>query len=468
MDLQKYVDGFYTLSCVVAVEIKENDEIGEVLIAAGNKRFVDIVEDPPYIMHGRTGNIIFRPYTHYELYFPRSHDFETLTSRCVLSRQPLYSFVHLNMSDMWFNIFVMPIGYEDDKYRYCTYSIENCNLSDITPISPYAITTSADVLKTCIKLHDTEDFSKTLQEVITDIRMICNAAVCTLMMVDTNSGKCNVLATSISSTSTLKRVTQFTNFYDIAMSWNETIGENDCIIVKNDADMEHIGKVNRPWYLTLKEANVQSLVMFPLRYNKDLLGYLWATNFDTSTTDRIKETLELTAFFLASELASYQMMNRLEHISYTDMLTGVNNRNCMNDRIGEMIQTTEGAFSPYGVVFADLNGLKRVNDTLGHSAGDLLLKKAAILLQEIFVGDEIYRAGGDEFMVISLCCKEEFETKVAILKARSSDPDHVCFAVGSCFCNEETDIREAMANADDDMYINKKQYYDSHPECRFR
>lgn len=53
---------------------------------------------------------------------------------------------------------------------------------------------------------------------------------------------------------------------------------------------------------------------------------------------------------------------------------------------------------PYGIIFADLNGLKICNDTKGHKAGDELLKKAAALLKEIFNEDEIYRSGGDEAM----------------------------------------------------------------------
>ena len=51
------------------------------------------------------------------------------------------------------------------------------------------------------------------------------------------------------------------------------------------------------------------------------------------------------------------------------------------------------------MVFADLNGLKRINDCDGHQAGDLLLKNASMALQNAFIGDEIYRAGGDEFLI---------------------------------------------------------------------
>ena len=51
------------------------------------------------------------------------------------------------------------------------------------------------------------------------------------------------------------------------------------------------------------------------------------------------------------------------------------------------------------VLFADLNGLKQTNDNGGYANGDRLLKKAANILKEVFPDGDIYRAGGDEFMV---------------------------------------------------------------------
>ena len=161
------------------------------------------------------------------------------------------------------------------------------------------------------------------------------------------------------------------------------------------------------------------------------------------------------------------MMKSLEYISYTDLLTGLNNRNSMNDLVTAVSEGTEVLESPFGIVFCDLNGLKRVNDSSGHSAGDLLLKKAALLLQEVFTEDSIYRAGGDEFMIIVRGRTEEaFTQRVETLKNRSCDPKGVCFAVGSCFDGTGADIRKAMHNADVDMYQNKKEFYENHPELK--
>lgn len=163
------------------------------------------------------------------------------------------------------------------------------------------------------------------------------------------------------------------------------------------------------------------------------------------------------------------MLERLEHIGYTDMLTGINNRNAMNNRIAAIVSGKEVLSEPYGIVFADLNGLKRVNDEGGHYAGDLLLKKAALILQEVFMGYDIYRTGGDEFMIIVPDCNElQFSEKNKILKDRSSDPDNVCLSVGSFFNDSGHDIRYAMRNADEAMYRDKEKYYSEHPERKYR
>ena len=63
--------------------------------------------------------------------------------------------------------------------------------------------------------------------------------------------------------------------------------------------------------------HLKSAVLFPLKHNSRTLGYLWALNFKTEDTVRIKETLELSTFFIASELANYQLMKQLEDLGVT-------------------------------------------------------------------------------------------------------------------------------------------------------
>jgi diguanylate cyclase (GGDEF)-like protein/PAS domain S-box-containing protein len=93
-----------------------------------------------------------------------------------------------------------------------------------------------------------------------------------------------------------------------------------------------------------------------------------------------------------------QMEERLKELSIRDSLTGLYNRNFFEE---EMERLSDGRYSPVGIVVCDLDGLKFVNDTLGHQSGDRLLVKVADLLRENFRNSDIIaRIGGDEFAIL--------------------------------------------------------------------
>ena len=162
-------------------------------------------------------------------------------------------------------------------------------------------------------------------------------------------------------------------------------------------------------------------------------------------------------------------MLKLEILSSIDMLTGVKNRNTMNNMVDDIVAGKKKMNYPYSVIFADLNGLKRVNDENGHSAGDKMLKSAAAILRGVFHDGEVYRAGGDEFMLIADGLGEkELEARVKQLAEQAATTENVHFAVGTCIVNEGEDIRNAMRLADERMYVDKNEYYERHPERKYR
>ena len=94
---------------------------------------------------------------------------------------------------------------------------------------------------------------------------------------------------------------------------------------------------------------------------------------------------------------SAQLTYRAEH----DALTGLPNRNQLLTRLGAAVIDASGARHPVAVGFLDIDGMKRVNDTLGHAAGDeLLVAVARRLASSVRAGDTVARLGGDEFVVV--------------------------------------------------------------------
>ena len=119
-------------------------------------------------------------------------------------------------------------------------------------------------------------------------------------------------------------------------------------------------------------------------------------------------------------------------------------------------------------MFTDLNGLKLINDESGHNEGDNLLKKAAHILSGVFFDASVYRAGGDEFMILAPDMDEE-NLKQRIQRIEDqSDKENVSISVGTYVMHEGEDIRTAMRIADERMYADKKAYYDRNLDKKYR
>jgi diguanylate cyclase (GGDEF)-like protein len=94
---------------------------------------------------------------------------------------------------------------------------------------------------------------------------------------------------------------------------------------------------------------------------------------------------------------------RSQYLAYHDSLTGLGNRLLFKEQLEEALKEVSVTSHPLAVLFLDLDGFKAVNDTLGHSIGDLLLKSVATELRDILHRtDRIARLGGDEFAILQM------------------------------------------------------------------
>ena len=463
MDFKTILETYDCNACIISVEMNPDKTCKEILVVDGNDHYKKNIEE--FTKHPFVEN------TPYYYSFPKDMNFEDFLYRSAILRQNLHTYVNLEQIGLWVEMYLLPLKSDEENKGYCLYSYTISPAANAKRMSDISPETSLAVLSTCIKLRGTTDFLKTLQEVTSDILAICVARRCCILTMDDENETCNVIGDAFISgfpkfltDEQLRR-----EFYKLMLTWEDTIEGSTCLIIKNEQDMQIIKERNPEWYDSLKSYDVGSMVLFPLRYNGKTLGYIWATNFDIKNTVKIKEVLELTTFFIASEIANYQMLKRLEILGTMDLMTGSLNRNAMNNRVSQFDEQKEGTVKSIGILFADLNGLKTINDNRGHLEGDRFLKKASAVLRQVFVDDEIYRAGGDEFMVLTVNDdKEEFERKVQQVRSISEAQTRVSFAIGSCFDDSELDIRKALRKADEDMYKDKRKYYDEHPDLKFR
>ncbi len=140
-------------------------------------------------------------------------------------------------------------------------------------------------------------------------------------------------------------------------------------------------------------------------------------------------------------------------LSIRDALTGLRNRRSYDDCLSGVLP--EAAVC---AVFCDVNFLKKVNDTLGHEAGDNLLKRMANILKEVFEDEEIFRISGDEFVVIlqNIDASTSLE-KINALKKRVYDNDRIA-AMGSA-CGKGSDVLKVIKAAEQEMYADKTAFY---------
>ena len=108
-----------------------------------------------------------------------------------------------------------------------------------------------------------------------------------------------------------------------------------------------------------------------------------------------------------------------------------------------------------------------MNDTGGHDAGDRLLIMAAEALKKAFYFSDIFRTGGDEFIVILPGIdRETFYRKLERFRYIVGNNPDLSFAMGVCWSDGSVDITTAFRVADEAMYEDKKAYYRRNPHLR--
>ena len=159
-----------------------------------------------------------------------------------------------------------------------------------------------------------------------------------------------------------------------------------------------------------------------------------------------------------------QREESLIRIAMTDELTRLFNRRSYEEDL--LAYQQQGLKKNFVIFSADVNGLKKVNDTVGHVGGDELIKGAAdCLLHAIRNKGKVYRTGGDEFAILintddpqEIC--REIEEYVTVWHGKYSESLSISLGYASYAENEGLDIHELEKKADSEMYKSKTRYYE--------
>ena len=158
----------------------------------------------------------------------------------------------------------------------------------------------------------------------------------------------------------------------------------------------------------------------------------------------------------------------LEEIATHDPLTGLPNRYLLFDRLNQLLVRAERFATRFAILYIDLDGFKRINDSRGHDAGDLLLRAVAERLrQSVRAVDTVARIGGDEFVILADSLRTGSDATMLAQKIRSAigkpfplpgGADNVTVSIGvGLFPEDGRDADELLKVADVAMYRAKRK-----------
>lgn len=220
-------------------------------------------------------------------------------------------------------------------------------------------------------------------------------------------------------------------------------------------NIEDIRKESPSTYSLLKPQKIKSLAAGAIQENGVLKGFIGIDNPASESVFLLKQVLKELGKYMIPQLKRRDLYRRFSKMSYQDLLTGAYNYNAMFEH-----NMLSGNWKSFGAIYCDINGLKEINDTQGHSAGNRLIQECYQILKKSLHTEWIYRVGGDEFVALYYDTNED-AVKKDIEALRLAVMQSVCqISIGSAWSDEmPIDTEQILNRADTQMYKEKEQYY---------
>ena len=239
---------------------------------------------------------------------------------------------------------------------------------------------------------------------------------------------------------------------EVCANWYSNFEEGKDIMIP---DLEETKETDPLQYENLKRQGIHSIVIVPLYDKGKAIGFCGVDNPPPAFLEYSQDMLQITAAFLISCLKRRKLLNKLMELSYKDALTKLGNRFALTNFLEQLDREQSIA-----VVYCDITGLKRINDNVGHAAGDELIIKCSRCLEQVYSDYGVFRIGGDELLAVCPNTDQATaEERFALLRATMKEFS-VNMAAGMVWKEKATDnLYPTVQEAEQLMYADKAEYY---------
>jgi len=221
-----------------------------------------------------------------------------------------------------------------------------------------------------------------------------------------------------------------------------------------------------------EEGDVRNLYFVPLHFRERCLGYFAIVNSDFPMVSAMFHTWSIN---LSNTLENFrkllcmdEIVQELDKLYAIDSLTGIYNRNGFKRSAQVVFDACKAEHRTVMIMFADMDGLKTINDNFGHKEGDHAIRSIAAILQESCTHGEICcRFGGDEFFLFgadyteadAVALRDRIQRGIDICNRNSGRPYQLSVSLGACITvpPAESSIFQLITVADNRMYEEKKK-----------
>lgn len=408
-----------------------------------NEKYASLVGKPTAELMGAT---------YYTTVANRDEDWIRLSYQAAVMRQSVINRTFNTQFNKWFEFWAVPVY----KKGFCAFIIHDVTAEKRKEETQEIVSNSNNLILDCAKVLSTSDFKRGIKATLKALGTKIKAD--RVYIVESKGGDLGDIYewTDKKSGTGLPNRKDFERF-DFFTMWDKQLLENRVVIVE---DTKEIIKKNKEVYEDVLQGTISRYIITAIQDKGEIIGYLVADNFSLYLDINLAEVFETVAIFISEELRNYILGQEMQYMSSHDAMTNLRNRNAFTATLSMI----EGMKIPVGVCFADINGLKAINDEQGHDAGDEHIREAGAIIESVFKKKYSYRIGGDEFVaIVPQVEKEYFEELVAKLRKKCKK---VSMAIGATWQENAENMEEMINTADKLMYNDKAEFYSANNDRR--